>query len=114
MLILKRSEDANLVLLEVERGKRAAGEIVVDAAILHGRPVAHCAGGQHARRAGQRQQLLEGLHAVKDAGAGRADDRSLVRLDDQHVAFRLHRGIEGEIVARQKRLGRSANRCAAA
>ena len=50
---LEGSEDANLVLLEVERGKRAAREIVVDAAISHRRPVAHRAGGQHARRAGQ-------------------------------------------------------------
>ena len=31
---LERGEDANLVLLEFERGKRAAGEIVVDAAIF--------------------------------------------------------------------------------
>ena len=86
---LERGEDANLVLLEFERGKRAAGEIVVDAAILHRRPVAHRARGQHARRAGQRQQLLEGLHAVEDARAGGADDGGVVRLDDQDVALRL-------------------------
>ena len=42
-------EDANLVLLEIESGKRPAGEIIVDAAIAHRRPIAHCAGWQHAR-----------------------------------------------------------------
>jgi hypothetical protein len=110
---LECGEDANLVLLEFERGKRAARKIVVNAAIFHGRPVAHRARGQHARRAGQWQQLLEGLHAVKDACAGGADDGGLVRLDDEDVALRFHHGIEGE-VARARRALLPRSRCAEA
>ncbi len=101
---LERSEDANLMLLEFERGKRAAGEIVVDAAILHGRPVAHGARGKHARRSGQWQQLLESLHAVKNTGAGCANNGGLVRADDQNVALRFHGRIEDEIVGCESRL----------
>ena len=102
---LECGEDANLVLLEFERGKRAAREIVVNAAISHCRPVAHRARGQHAGRAGQRQQLLEGLHAVKDACAGGADNGGLVRFDDEDVALRFHHRIEGEVSVRQDGLG---------
>jgi hypothetical protein len=67
MLALKAAKNANLMLLKLERGNRAAGEIVLNAAITHGRPVAHRARGQFARGARKRKQLLEGLHAVKDA-----------------------------------------------
>ena len=52
-------KDANLVLLEIESGKRAAGEIVADAAIAHRRPVAHRACGEHARSAGQGSNCLK-------------------------------------------------------
>ena len=38
---LERGKDTNLVLLKIQRGKRPAREIVVNAAILHRRPVAH-------------------------------------------------------------------------
>ena len=62
-------KDAYLVLLEFERGHGSAGEIVLHAAIAHGRPVAHGARGQDALRIRQRKQLLEGLHAVENAGA---------------------------------------------
>ena len=91
---LECGEDANLVLLEFQRGKRAARKIVVNAAVAHRRPVAHRARGQNARRARQRQQLLEGLHAVKDARARGADNGGFVRFDDQDVALRFHHRIE--------------------
>ncbi len=67
--------------------------------------------GKHARRAGQGQQLLEGLHAVKDARAGGANDGGFVRLDDENVAFRFHGRIEGEVVAREDRLSPRRSRC---
>ena len=89
------------MFLEFERWKRAARKIVADAAILHSRPIAHRARGKHAQRSGQREQLLEGLHAVKDTPAGCTDDGCLVRLDDQNVALRFHDRIEGEAVARE-------------
>ena len=101
---LECGEDANLVLLEFERGKRAAREIVVDAAITHGGPVARRARGQHAGRAGQWQHLLEGLHAIKNTCAGGADNGGLVRFDDENVALRFHHCIEGEMIARQNGL----------
>ena len=94
------------MLLEFERRKRAAREIVADAAILHGRPVAQSARGNHARCSGQRQQLFEGLHAVKDARAGCANDGCVVRADDQNVSFRFHSRIEGEVVASEAGLRR--------
>ncbi len=52
---LVRGEDADLVLLEFEGGDGAAGEIVLNAAIFHGRPVADGARGQNGalRRGGQ-------------------------------------------------------------
>src|SRR5581483_2246413 len=52
---LERGEDPNLVLLELECRKRAAGKIVVDAPIPHCRPVPHGSRRKHARRAGQWQ-----------------------------------------------------------
>ena len=102
---LECGEDANLVLLEFKRGKRAAREIVVDAPIFHCRPVARCARGQHAGRAGQRQQLLESLHAVKDTCAAGADNGGLVRFDEENVALRFHYRVKGKIGARQSGLG---------
>ena len=98
---LERRKDANLVLLEVERGKRAAGEIVADAAILHGRPVAHGAREKDARRSGQWEHLLQGLHAIKNAGAGSTNDCRFVWADHQDIALRFHGGIEFEVVARE-------------
>ena len=100
-------EDPNLVLLEIESRKRPAREIVVDTAIAHRRPVAHCAGGQHAWCTGQRQQLLERLHSVEDSRARRADDVGIVRVDDKDVAFRFHGRIEGELVALEDGFGLS-------
>ncbi len=94
------------MLLKIKRRKRAAGKIVADAAILHGRPVAHRARGKDARRPGQGQQLLESLHAVKDAGAGCANNRRFMRADHQNVTRRFHGRIEGEVVARQAGLRR--------
>jgi hypothetical protein len=99
-----------LVFLEGERGKGSAGEIVVLAAIFHGRPVADGSGPDP--RSGGRglDQLLECLRAVEDAGGGLADDadglatgRVLVREKD--VAFVVHGGVEGELVCRQKLAG---------
>ena len=55
---LESGEDPDLMLLKLQRGKRPAREIVVDAAILHRRPVAHRARGQNPLGAGERQQLL--------------------------------------------------------
>jgi len=102
---LECGENTNLMLLKFEGGKRAAREIVVDAPVFHCRPVARRASGDHVGRAGQWQQLLEGLHAVKNACAGSADDGGVVLLDDENVAFRFHHCIEGEIIARQDGLG---------
>ncbi len=96
------------MLLEFERGHGAAGEIVLHAAIAHGRPVAHGACGQHALRIGQRKQLLEGLHAVENSRTGGGNNGSLVRLEDEHISFGLHRCVEGELGARQQRLGGDA------
>ena len=98
---LECGEDANLVLLEFERGKRAAREIVINAPVFHRRPVASRARWQHAGCARQWQQLLEGLHAVKDTCAGRADNRGVARSDDENVALRFHDRIEGKMIARQ-------------
>ena len=103
---LEGGEDANLVLLEFESRKRAAGEIVLDAAIAHGRPVAHRARGQFARRPRQRKQLLEGLHAVKDAGSRGGHNGSLVGLDSHYIAFGIHGRIENQAAAGQECLGR--------
>ena len=93
---LEGCKDAHLMLHEIQRGKRPAGEVVVDAAVFHRRPVAHRAGGQHRPGAGRRQQLLHGLHAVEDSRAGCRDDKSFVGLNRQHIAFSLHRRIEGQ------------------
>ena len=101
---LECGEDANLALLEFERGKRAARKIVVNAPVFHRRPVARRARRQHAGRAGQWQQLLEGLHAVKDTRTGSADNRGFVLFDDENVALRFHHRIEGQMIARQDSL----------
>src|ERR1700722_15100763 len=94
------------MFLEFERGKRAAGKIVADAAILHGWPVAHGARGKNARRSGQWKELLESLHAIKDTGAGCANNGCLMRTDYQDVPSRFHSRIECEIVGFECRLRR--------
>jgi hypothetical protein len=72
--------------------------------VFHRRPVARRARGQHAGRTGRRQQLLEGLHAVKDTRTGSADNRGFVLFDDENVALRFHHRIEGQMIARQDSL----------
>jgi len=93
------------MLLKGERRERPARKIVVHAAIAHRRPVAYRTGGKHARLAGQRQQLLEALHAVKDARAACAHNGGLLRLNSQHIAFRLHGGVKAQLQPRQHGLG---------
>ena len=93
------------MLLKLERGKRAAGEIVVDAAIAHRRPVAHCARGQRLLAAGKRKQLLQSLHSIKNSRAGAGHDHRLVRLNGQYIAFVFHRRIEYKAVPGQHGFG---------
>ena len=96
-------EDADLMLLELERGHGPAGEIVLNAAVLHGRPVTNSSGGQYGARAGERKQLLEGLHAVENARGGRGDDGGLMLVEDEDVAFVVHGRVECEMVLFEKR-----------
>jgi hypothetical protein len=94
-----------LLLLELEGGDGAAREVVVDAAIVHGRPVAHLAAGEGGAVRTRVDQLLEGLRAVEDAFGGMGDDVNVVRVNDQHVAFGADRLVEGELFAAEDVLG---------
>ena len=75
------------VFLEGEGGNRAAGKVIVEAAILHGWPIAD--GGGVENRLGTRagDELLGGLGSVEKApGGGGGDGEGAIR-DGDLVAF---------------------------
>ncbi len=68
-------EGADELLLELEGGDGAAGEVVVEAAIVHGGPVADVGGVQDGGDSGAAvDQLLDGLGAVEEAGGAVGGD----------------------------------------
>jgi len=80
-------EDLDLVLLEGEGGEGSTGDVVREAAVLHGGPVADGGGPERwALRAGF-EELLEGLGGVEEAGGGVGDEEGLVGTGDEDVAF---------------------------
>ncbi len=103
---LEGGEEAHLALLILERGQRAAREIVLHAAPAHRGPVAN-----HRRceaRAAAINELLECLESVEHASGAVADDGGAVVGGDEDVALILHCGVEGEVA-----LGKQAARCVA-
>jgi hypothetical protein len=97
-------EGADKLLLEVECGDRAAREIVVEAAVLHGWPVADLRGVEDGVGAVSGDELLDRLQGVEDAGIGRGGDGEALAVGDDGVAFRLDcvghvrgRGVGGEV-----------------
>ncbi len=83
-------DDADLLLLEVEGGEGAAGEVVVEAAILHGGPVVDVGSVEDGFGAVAGDELLDGLGSVEDAfGGGSGDDDGGGGGGDD-VAFGLH------------------------
>ena len=89
-------EGADLALLELERGDRAAGEVVVETAMRERGPVADGGAFEVGDIAIPDDELLDGLRAV-EAGVGCGDDSELVRLGDDDIALVVHCGIEGEV-----------------
>ena len=87
-------EGADQLLLELEGGDGAAGEVVVEAAVLHGGPVADGGGvedGCWAGGAGRDfDELLYGLEGVEDSGGGGGGEGEAFAVGDDGVALGLH------------------------
>ena len=82
-------EGLNEVLLEGEGGDGAAGEVVVEAAVLHGGPVVDGGGVEDGLRAGAGDELLDGLGSVEEAGGGGGGDSEGGGAGGNLVAFRV-------------------------
>ena len=83
-------EGADELLLEVERGDGAAGEVVVQAAVLHGGPVADGGLMEHGVGAVAGDELLDGLERVEDAGVAGGGEGEALAVGDDGVALGLH------------------------
>ena len=66
-VVFVSGEGADDFLLKVERGDGAAGEVVVEAAVLHGGPVADGGDVEGGGGAVTYDELLDGLQRVEDA-----------------------------------------------
>ena len=87
---LVSSDDADLLLLEVDGGEGTAGEVVVEAAVLHGGPVVDVGAMEDGVGAVAGDELLDGLGSVEDAlGGGSGDDDGAGGGGDD-VALGLH------------------------
>ena len=91
-------EATDLRLLVRQRGNRSARDVVVEAAILHGGPVADRCGLQHGLRASTGDQLLQRLRTVEQATRRGTDDVRRARVGEQQVAFSRHRRVEHHLV----------------
>ncbi len=88
-------QGADELLLELEGGDGAAGEVVVEAAVGHGRPVADVGGVEDRGGAGGAlDELLDGLGAVEKASGGVGGDNEGAGGRGDDVALRLHGGVE--------------------
>src|SRR6202012_986073 len=89
---------ADLLLLEVQRRYGAAREIVVEAAVLHRRPVTNIGSMQNSLRPIAYDQLLDRLRPIEEAFGSRRRDRQRTFVGGDDVALRLHLG--GEVLQR--------------
>src|ERR1035437_9242205 len=89
------------MLLELQRGYGAALEIIAQAAILHGRPVARHHPVQNYIRSTSSNQLLDGLRSVINSRARGCNVVGNVFIGNEDVAFVAHRWIEVDMAAEE-------------
>ena len=93
---------ANLLLLECERGHRAAGQVVAEPAMRQRRPVADGRSCQHGLCAVAADQLLHRLRAVEKARAGLCDHSDTVRPRHDGVALLVHGRVKRQVRGSQQ------------
>ena len=102
---------ADLALLELECGDRAAGEIVIEATMRERWPVADAGGLEPgflavARCVSGDYELLYRLGAIEEAGRRGRNDGEPASARNYDIALVVHRGLEGDVRRGQQRASR--------